>query len=62
MSEDMSHYSQQLRQLVDDYYHQQIPLETYRAQRKLLFDQIEAEYTPSTHSGENQTTVPVEDL
>lgn len=54
MSEDMSTYSQQLRQLVDEYYQHQMPLETYRAQRKLILDQIESQYAASTHSGENQ--------
>lgn len=54
MSTDMTTYSQQLRQLVDEYYHQQMPLETYRAQRKLIFDQIESEYAANTHTGENQ--------
>lgn len=56
MNTDMTTYSQQLRQLVDEYYHQQMPLETYRAQRKLIFDQIESEYAASTHSGENPQT------
>lgn len=54
MSTDMTTYSQQLRQLVDEYYHHQMPLETYRAQRKLIFDQIESEYAASTQTGESQ--------
>lgn len=54
MSADMTTYSQQLRQLVDEYYHHQMPLETYRAQRKLIFDQIESEYAASTHNTEKQ--------
>ena len=56
MSTEMAIYSQQLRQLVDEYYHHQMPLETYRAQRKLIFDQIESEYAASTHTGESQQT------
>ena len=60
MSTDMTIYSQQLRQLVDEYYHQQMPLETYRAQRKLIFDQIESEYAASMHTSENQHTEQVE--
>lgn len=54
MSADMATYSQQLRQLVDEYYHQQMPLELYRAQRKLILDQIESEYAANTHTGDNQ--------
>lgn len=50
----MTTFSQQLRQLVDEYYHHQMPLETYRAQRKLILDQIESQYAASTHNGETQ--------
>lgn len=50
----MTVYSQQLRQLVDEYYHHQMPLETYRAQRKLILDQIESQYAASTNTGETQ--------
>lgn len=56
----MTTYSQQLRHLVDEYYHHQMPLETYRAQRKLIFDQIESEYAASTHTGDNQIPEQVE--
>lgn len=54
MNADMEKYSQQLRQLVDEYYHQQMPLDAYRAQRKLILDQIESEYAASTHNSEGQ--------
>lgn len=54
MSEDMEKYSQQLRQLVEEYYQQQLSFEEYRAQRKLIFDQIESEYAASNQAGENQ--------
>lgn len=40
----MINYSQQLRRLIDEYYHQQISVDDYRAQRKLIFDQIEKEF------------------
>ena len=43
MSNDMIKYAPQLRRLIDDYYHQQITVEDYKAQRKLIFDQIEKE-------------------
>lgn len=54
MSEDMEKYSQQLRQLVEEYYQQQLSRADYRAQRKVLFDQIESEYAASPQTGENQ--------
>lgn len=43
MSNAMLKYSQQLRRLIDDYYHQQLSVDEYRAQRKLIFDQIDSE-------------------
>jgi len=43
MSDDMTMYSQQLRWLVDEYYHQQITVDEYHAQRKIIFDKIEME-------------------
>jgi len=61
MSADMTTYSQQLRQLVDEYYHQQLPLETYRAQRKLILDQIESEYAASTHNDEGQKNLVLDE-
>lgn len=56
MGTDMTSYAQQLRQLVAEYYHQQMPFETYRAQRKLILDQIESEYAASSHNGDGQQT------
>jgi hypothetical protein len=50
MSGDMAMFSQQLRWLVDEYYHQHISMSEYRAQRKNLFDNIE-ELTKRTNSG-----------
>lgn len=43
MSNDIKKYSEQLRQILDDYYHNQISLEDYRAQRKFVLDSIEHE-------------------
>ena len=43
MSDDMIKYAQQLRRLTDDYFHQQLSLGEYRAQRKDIFDHIEKE-------------------
>lgn len=43
MSADIIKYSQQLRRLVHEYYRQQITLDDYLAQRKLIFDHIESE-------------------
>jgi hypothetical protein len=43
MSDDMIKYAQQLRRLIDDYYHQQLSPGDYRAQRKDIFDRIEKE-------------------
>ncbi len=45
MSDDMIKYSQQLRRLIDEYYHQHITMDDYRAQRTLIFDHIEKEFT-----------------
>lgn len=55
MSDDMTIYSQQLRRLVDEYYHQQITVEDYRAQRKIIFDQIEMEQTGGGNSEAQKT-------
>lgn len=44
MSDDMIKYSQPLRRLIEEYYHQQITVDDYRAQRTLIFDQIEKEF------------------
>jgi hypothetical protein len=41
MNDVMIKYAQQLKRLVDDYYHQQVTAEDYRAQRKSIFDHIE---------------------
>lgn len=41
MRHDMDKYSQQLRQIVDDYFHGQLTLPEYVAQRKLVLDHIE---------------------
>lgn len=43
MSDGMIKYAQQLRRLIDDYYHQQLAPDDYRAQRKDIFDHIEKE-------------------
>jgi hypothetical protein len=45
MSDEMEKYSLLLRQLVDDYYRQQLPLDVYHEQRRLIFDQIEMEFS-----------------
>lgn len=52
MSDPMLKYSQQLRRLIDDYYHQQLSADEYRAQRKLIFDQLESEMTGRSSSSE----------
>jgi hypothetical protein len=54
MSDDMRIYSQQLRQLVDEYYHQQISVDVYHAQRKLIFDKIEMEQAGDSGSSETR--------
>ncbi len=56
MSDDMTLYAQQLRWLVDEYYHQQITADDYRAQRKLIFDKIEMELAGGTIGSETQKT------
>ena len=56
MNEDMAKYAQQLRQLVDEYYQQQMPLDVYRTQRKLILDQIELEYAASSQNSDAQKT------
>lgn len=43
MSQVLEKYSQQLRQVVDDYYHNQMTLEEYRTQRNIILDSIENE-------------------
>lgn len=41
MREAMERYSQQLRQIVDDYYQGQLTFSEYVAQRKTVLDRIE---------------------
>lgn len=41
MRNDMNRYSQQLRQIVDDYFHGQLTVQEYVAQRKIVLDRIE---------------------
>jgi hypothetical protein len=53
MSDDLTMYSQQLRWLVDEYYRQQITVDEYRAQRKIIFDNIEMESAGGNSSGES---------
>lgn len=43
MREAMERYSQQLRQIVDDYYHGQLTFSEYVVQRKTVLDRIEQE-------------------
>lgn len=43
MSSVLEKYSAQLRQVVDDYYHNQMTLSEYRAQRNIILDCIEIE-------------------
>jgi hypothetical protein len=52
MSDGMQKYAQQLRWLVDDYYHRQITLDDYRAQRKVIFDRIEVEFASDNKGNE----------
>lgn len=60
MSDDMEKYSQQLRQLVDEYYHQQLTVEEYRAHRKLLFDEIEIQLVGSNPKDDAGEPDPLE--
>ena len=43
MRDGLERYSQQLRQMVDDYYHGQLTFPEYVAQRKAVLDRIEEE-------------------
>lgn len=43
MRDGMERHSQQLRQIVDDYYHGQLTFPEYVAQRKAVLDRIEEE-------------------
>lgn len=61
MSDDMIKYSQQLRRLIDDYYHQQMTSDDYRAQRKLIFDDIEREFTGRNNNNETRTAATLDE-
>lgn len=50
MREAMERYSQQLRQIVDDYYHGQLTFSEYVAQRKTVLDRIEQELQLSSRN------------
>jgi hypothetical protein len=56
MSAEIRNYAQQLRRMVEEYYHRQLTLEDYRAQRKLLLDQLERESAGGTDAGEARRT------
>ena len=60
MSDDMTKYSQQLRQLVAEYYHQQMTVDAYRAQRKLILDEIEVQFVGINMRGDVQNTAPLD--
>jgi hypothetical protein len=61
MSDDMTMYSQQLRWLVDEYYRQQITVDDYRAQRKMIFDQIEMALAGGNSNSEVSTTTSLDE-
>lgn len=61
MSDDMIKYAQLLRRLIDEYYHQQITVDDYRAQRKLIFDQIEKESAGGNNSCEALKTASLDE-
>lgn len=61
MSEEMEKYSQQLRQLVDGYYHQQMSADAYHAQRKMILDQIENEFIVSTQSSDTPVNASLDE-
>jgi hypothetical protein len=52
MNTDIRKYSQQLQRLTNEHYQQLTSFEEYRAQRKMLLDQLEAEAMPG---GEERT-------
>jgi len=43
MSYSIDYFSRQLRELVDDYYHQQLTVIEYRQKRKMILDQLDSE-------------------
>ena len=61
MSDDMTKYAQQLRQLTDDYYHQQLTLAEYRAQRKQILDHIEKELAGDVADSEPEKAVSLDE-
>jgi hypothetical protein len=54
MNDAMMLYAQQLRLLVDGYYHQELSMEDYRAQRKVIFDQIEKDFAANRPGAEQR--------
>ena len=55
----MDHFTRQLRELVDDYYHQQISVIEYRQMRKVILDQADSDINHITHE-ENMSFQQVE--
>ena len=57
----MIKYAQQLRRLIDEYYHQQLTFDDYRAQRKLIFDHIEKELAGGDNNREARKTTSLDE-
>lgn len=54
MNPEIRKYAQQLRRLVEEYYHRQMTMDDYRMQRKRILDQLEAELGGSADSRDAQ--------
>ncbi len=60
MNDEMKRYSQELRRLNDEYYHQQMTVDDYRALRKALFDNIEMEFVRNDDGDRGHETTPLD--
>jgi len=50
-------YTQQLKQLVYDYYNRSLSLETYRAQRNKVIDEMDIEFNGAEYKEERHSTI-----
>lgn len=60
MNDEIKKYSLELRRLNDEYYHQQMSTDAYRALRKVLFDNLEMEFVRNQDGDHGHETAPLD--
>jgi len=60
MNDEIKKYSLELRRLNDEYYHQQMNTNAYRALRKALLDNLEMEFNRNQDGDRGHETAPLD--